>query len=57
MNADEPITHIVILFREGFYGGGGNDGIDIEFLVITAGSLIVVGMSIFTFWPVARLRD
>ncbi|SEH27926.1 ABC transporter permease [Rhizobium sp. NFR12] len=52
-----PITHIVILYREGFYGGAGNDGLDMSFLLMTAGSLIFVGLFIFTFWPVSRLRD
>lgn len=52
-----PVTHIVILFREGFYGGGGRDGLDLEFLVETASLILLIGMFIFTMWPIGRLRD
>ncbi len=52
-----PITHVVLLFREGFYGGAGRDGLDMPFLVICASVALFTGLFIFTFWPVARLRE
>ena len=52
-----PITHIIILFREGFYGGMGTDGLDVPFLAETSLAVLFVGMTLFTFWPVARRRD
>ncbi|MBW9090824.1 ABC transporter permease [Rhizobium wenxiniae] len=52
-----PVTHIVILFREGFYGGAGLDGLDMNYLIATSTTILFVGMFIFTYWPVARLRD
>ncbi|MNV19197.1 Polysialic acid transport protein KpsM [compost metagenome] len=52
-----PVAHVVILFRQGFYGRASSDGLDIEFLTITACAALFLGMLIFTIWPVGRLRD
>ena len=51
-----PITHVVILFREGFYGGGGKDGLDVFFLAEASLAALFVGIVLFTLVPVARER-
>jgi len=51
-----PITHVVILFREGFYGGGGRDGLDVGFLAEVSMATLFIGILLFTFFPVARDR-
>jgi capsular polysaccharide transport system permease protein len=52
-----PITHVVILFREGFYTMHGDNGLDMAFLTEVSLTLLFVGMVLFTFFPVARARD
>ncbi len=52
-----PVSHIVILFRRGFYGAPGHDGLDVQFLTITVCTAFFLGMLIFTVWPIGRLRD
>ncbi|WP_437353894.1 ABC transporter permease [Neorhizobium petrolearium] len=54
---DNPITHIVMLFREGFYGASVAEGLDLWFLDETSLSMLFIGLLIFTLWPVARIRD
>ncbi|MCK8780590.1 ABC transporter permease [Rhizobium sp. NTR19] len=51
-----PITQIVILFREGFYGASVMDGFDMSYLFWWALTVISMGFFIFTMWPVVRLR-
>ncbi|SMF66043.1 capsular polysaccharide transport system permease protein [Xaviernesmea oryzae] len=54
---DNPVTHLIMLFRWGFYGDRAAQGLDIWFLSeFTLGTLFV-GMCIFTFWPVGRERE
>jgi capsular polysaccharide transport system permease protein len=45
---DNPITHIVMLFR---------DGLDVWYLAICSSVTFVIGFAAFTLWPVARERD
>lgn len=52
-----PITHIVILFREGFYGESPVNGLDIPFLLGTSGVALALGGFLFTFFNVARVRE
>lgn len=49
-----PVTQVVILFREGFYGADIMDGMDLPYLVWFSLILLFVGLFIFTVWPVAR---
>lgn len=52
-----PITQVVVLFREGFYVQHGDTGLDMPFLITTSVALLFVGMFLFTVFPVARARD
>jgi capsular polysaccharide transport system permease protein len=52
-----PLTHVVILFREGFYGGVGADGLDLPFAIESAVIAFGLGMVMFTVIPIARVRD
>lgn len=52
-----PITHIVILFREGFYGESVVNGLDMRFLIETSGAALALGVILFTFFNVSRLRE
>lgn len=51
-----PVTHIIILFREGFYGETVADGLDVSFLSWSASITLFAGFLIFTLWPVGRRR-
>ncbi|MBW6420184.1 ABC transporter permease [Rhizobium sp. XQZ8] len=51
-----PIAHIIILFRRGFYGQGGADGLNLQFLIITSTATLFMGLGFFTFWRGARSR-
>jgi capsular polysaccharide transport system permease protein len=50
------LVHVVILFREGFYGERIGSGLDRWFLAETSIILLFMGLALFTFWPVARAR-
>nr|WP_245341596.1 MULTISPECIES: ABC transporter permease [unclassified Rhizobium] len=52
-----PITHIVILFREGFYGESPVSGLDMSFVLETSGAALALGFILFTFFNVSRLRE
>lgn len=52
-----PLTQIVVLFREGFYTMHGDTGLDMPFLITTSTGVLFVGMLLFTVFPVARVRD
>lgn len=52
-----PITQVVVLFREGFYVQHGDTGLDMPFLITTSAGLLFVGMLLFTVFPVARARE
>ncbi|MCK8780579.1 ABC transporter permease [Rhizobium sp. NTR19] len=52
-----PVAHVVILFRQGFYGDAGTDYVDVQFLAETSCTALMVGMMLFTFFSVARLQD
>ncbi len=52
-----PITQVVVLFREGFYVQHGDTGLDMPFLITTSAALLFVGMLLFTVFPVARARE
>lgn len=54
---DNPLVHIVMLFREGFYGSRAAEGLDLWFLSETSVVMLFIGFLFFTFWPVARERD
>lgn len=54
---DNPLTHLVILFREGFYGESPVNGLDKRFLVESSGAALSVGFILFTFFNVSRLRE
>jgi capsular polysaccharide transport system permease protein len=51
-----PITQIIILFREGFYGASVLDGFDMLYLFWWVLPLTFLGLFTFTMWPVGRLR-
>ena len=51
-----PISHVVILFREGFYGESLLGGADTWFLGETSLIVLFIGLLLFTFFPVARER-
>jgi capsular polysaccharide transport system permease protein len=51
-----PITQIIILFREGFYGQSVTDGFDMSYLFWWVLPVAFVGLFTFTMWPVGRLR-
>ncbi|SMF57893.1 capsular polysaccharide transport system permease protein [Xaviernesmea oryzae] len=53
---DNPITHLIMLFRWGFYGERAAQGLDIWFLGEFALAMLFIGMCFFTFWSVARER-
>lgn len=52
-----PVAHIIILFREGFYAQNGSDGLDLPLLATTSAAVFFVGLSLFTFWRGARSRS
>lgn len=52
-----PLTHMVIMFREGFYGVRQWDGLDVWFLRETSMALFFAGLVVFTFWPISRLQE
>jgi len=52
-----PVTHVVILFREGFYGADIMDGMDFSYLFWFSLILLSSGLFIFTVWPVARRQN
>lgn len=54
---ENPLVHVVMLFREGFYGAKAADGLDLWFLSETSLAVLFVGLLTFTFWPVARARE
>lgn len=49
-----PVTQIIIRFREGFYGAGIWDGLDLGYMFEFASVLLFTGLLIFTLWPVGR---
>jgi capsular polysaccharide transport system permease protein len=51
-----PLTHVVILLREGFYGQSPLDGVDRFYLAEWSACLLFVGMLTFTLIPFARER-
>lgn len=51
-----PLAQVVILFREGFYGATVADGADLSYLFWCSSVLLFFGLTIFTIWPVGRLR-
>jgi capsular polysaccharide transport system permease protein len=51
-----PITQIIVLFREGFYGANVTDGFDMNYLFWCVLVTAFTGMFTFTMWPVGRLR-
>jgi capsular polysaccharide transport system permease protein len=51
-----PLSHVVILFREGFYGVNVTDGLDFTYLFWFSWALLCGGLLIFTLWPTARIR-
>ncbi|MGK6317816.1 ABC transporter permease [Neorhizobium sp. DT-125] len=53
---DNPIVHIVMLFRKGFYGVRAAEGLDLWFLSETSLMMLFIGLLFFTFWPVGRER-
>lgn len=52
-----PITHLVILFRRGFYGNIRMDGLDLAFLLETTAVVGLLGIFLFTFYSPASVRD
>lgn len=52
-----PVTHIVIMFREGFYGASTGNGLDRLFLFESSVGALAVGFFLFTFFNVSRLRE
>jgi capsular polysaccharide transport system permease protein len=52
-----PVTQVVVLFRQGFYIQHGDTGFDMAYLITVSGALLFVGMALFTFIPVARARE
>jgi capsular polysaccharide transport system permease protein len=54
---DNPLTHVVLLFREGFYGEAMYSGLDIWYLATWSVLIFFMGLFTFTMWPVARERD
>jgi len=51
---DNPITQIIIIFREGFYKQIGSDGGDLAYLAWVSAITLFVGLLIFTAVPVGR---
>ncbi|MCC2608404.1 ABC transporter permease [Neorhizobium petrolearium] len=51
-----PITQIVIIFREGFYGVRATDGVNFSYVFWWSIVVAFVGLFIFTMWPVGRTR-
>ncbi len=49
-----PVTHIVILFRAGFYGYPSADGLDTQYLVEVASCALCIGMVLFTFAKISK---
>lgn len=49
-----PVTHIIILFREGFYGASVMDGLDLGYLFWFSLIVLFAGLFVFTTWPTAR---
>jgi capsular polysaccharide transport system permease protein len=54
---DNPVTHVVIMFREGFYGEALASGLDAWYLGTCSFVIFFLGLFAFTMWPVARVRD
>jgi capsular polysaccharide transport system permease protein len=52
-----PLTHVVIMFREGFYGEAMYSGLDTWYLGTCSVTIFFIGLFAFTMWPVARERD
>jgi ABC-type polysaccharide/polyol phosphate export permease len=52
-----PVAQVITLFRTGFYGSSGSDGLDIGFLAICTAVALGVGMVTFTLIDVARVRE
>jgi capsular polysaccharide transport system permease protein len=52
-----PITHIVIMFREAFYGASHGNGLDRMFLLESSVVSLAIGFFLFTFFNVSRLRE
>ncbi|KGE01630.1 ABC transporter permease [Rhizobium sp. YS-1r] len=49
-----PITQVVILFRQGIYGASVLDGLDLAYLFWFSLIFLFSGLFVFTVWPVAR---
>lgn len=54
---ENPLTHVVIMFREGFYGEAPYSGLDTSYLATWSVVVFFLGLFTFTMWPVARTRD
>lgn len=52
-----PITHVVMMFREGFYGDHASIGLDKAYLVSVACISLAIGMIVFTKFDVSRARE
>ncbi len=52
-----PISHVVLLFRAGFYGYPSTAGLDTAYLVEISSATLSIGMILFTFFNITKRQS